>query len=123
MLISYYEDGTSAPRRMSALLTVLMIANVLFSATILFAWTYVSYFVAEPLSWALWLPVSRGAGFAGVLDYPFILMWMMPLIGAFGGWVGYKGSSRPVAYAFVGIPLVILVLVVGWFYLAPSEWH
>ncbi|MDX2155878.1 MAG: hypothetical protein SFW09_05130 [Hyphomicrobiaceae bacterium] len=123
MLITYYEDGSSAPKPLSLLLLALMLANGAFAAAILFAWTYVSLVVAEPLSWATWMPISRGYGITGVLDYPFIILWMLPLIGIFGAWVGVKGGRKTLAYSFVAIPLVMLALIFGWYYITPSDWR
>jgi hypothetical protein len=123
MLISYYEDGTSARREMEPLLVALMGLNCVLSSVILFAWTYIAYFVAEPLSWATWMPISRGSGFVGVLDYPFVLLWLLPLIGAFGGWAGRKSGNKVLAYAFVAVPVLMLLMIFGWFHLAPGEWR
>ena len=123
MLINYYEDGSAAPVRTSRIMVTLMALNGIFSSAILFAWTYIALFVAEPLSWATWMPISRGYGFTGVLDYPFVMLWVMPLIGVFGAWVSLQGGRKPLAYTFVAVPLVMLGLVMGWFHLAPPDWH
>jgi hypothetical protein len=123
MLISYYEDGTPAPKRTSHGMAVLMGANVLFAAAILFAWTYVALFVAEPLAWATWMPIHRGYGLAGALEYPFVVLWLLPLIGVGAAWVSLKAGQLTLAYACVAVPLVMLLLVLGWFHLAPADWH
>jgi hypothetical protein len=123
MLINYYEDGAVAPGRTSRTLLTLMMANGLFSTAIVFAWTYIALVVAQPLSWATWMPVSRGYGLMGLLDYPFVLLWGLPLLGVFGAWMSMQARRKVLAYAFVGVPLVMLALVMGWYYLAPSEWH
>jgi hypothetical protein len=123
MLISYYEDGTVAPRRIPVVLVGLMATNSLFAFAILFAWTYVALLVSEPLSWATWMPISRGQGLLGALEYPFVILWLLPLIGSFGGWVGIKGGRTTLAYAFVGVPLAMLLLVFGWYYLTPADWR
>lgn len=123
MLISYYEDGAVAPKRTSPFLALLIGLNGLFSGGIVFAWTYLALFVAEPLAWATWMPITRGQGVTGLIDYPFVMLWVMPLLGIFGTWISLKGGNKPVAYAFVGVPLVMLLLVLGWFHLTPSDWH
>jgi len=105
------------------MMATLMGLNGLVSSAILFAWTYIALFVAEPLSWATWMPISRGYGFTGVLDYPFVMLWVMPLIGIFGAWVGLQGGRKPLAYAFVVVPLAMLALVMGWYHLVPTDWH
>lgn len=123
MLINYYEDGAVAPVRTSRLLMALIMANGLFSTAIVFAWTYVALVVAEPLSWATWMPVSRGYGLSGLLEYPFVMLWGLPLLGVFGAWLSMQAGRKGLAYAFVGVPLVMLALVMGWYYLAPGDWH
>jgi len=123
MLISYYEDGTAAPKRLSRGMLILMGADVVFAAAILFAWTYISFFVAEPLAWATWMPINRGYGISGVLEYPFVMLWMLPLVGVGCAWLSLKAGRKPLAYACVAVPLVMLALVLGWYHLTPSDWH
>lgn len=123
MLITYYEDGKVVRRGITPILVLLIMANLAISAVILFAWTYIAFFVAEPLSWATWLPVTRGNDLMGVFDYPFIILWNLPLIGAYGAWIGEKGGRKTMAYAFVAVPLIMASLVFGWYYLAPPDWR
>lgn len=123
MLINYYEDGAAAPVRTSRLLLTLMMVNSLFSTAIVFAWTYIALVLAEPLEWATWMPVSRGYGLSGLLEYPFVTLWVLPLFGIFGAWMSMQAGRRVLAYAFVGVPLVMLALVMGWYHLVPSDWH
>lgn len=123
MLITYYEDGSSAPKRTSKGMVLLMGANLLFAGVILFAWTYIAFFLAEPIAWATWMPIHRGYGLSGIMEYPFVLLWLFPLVGVFGAWVSLKGGKKTFAYACVAVPLVIFVLVMTWYHLTPSDWH
>jgi hypothetical protein len=123
MLINYYEDGAAAPARTSRIMLTLMTANGLFASAIVFAWTYVALFMAEPLSWATWMPVSRGYGLYGVFEYPFVTLWGMPLFGIFGAWLSLQAGRKTLAYSFVAVPIVMLCLVMGWYYLTPSDWR
>ena len=123
MLISYYEDGAAAPKRTSRGMALLMGANLLLAATILFAWTYIAFFVAEPIAWATWMPIHRGYGLTGVLEYPFVMLWLLPIGGVCGAWASLKAGQKTLAYACVAVPLVTLLLVMGWFHLTPSDWH
>ncbi len=122
-MINYSDTASATPVRASRLMATLMGLNGIVSSAILFAWTYIALFVAEPLSWATWMPISRGHGFTGVLDYPFVMLWVMPLIGIFGAWVGLQGGRKPLAYAFVMVPLGMLAMVMGWYHLVPTDWH
>lgn len=123
MLITYYEDGSTAPKQTSRGMAAMMCINAAISLSILFAWTYLALFVAEPFAWATWMPVNRGYGVKGVFDYPFLMLWLMPALGVFGAWVGLKGGRKAMAYSFLCIPPVMLMLIVGWFYLTPPDWH
>ncbi len=123
MLINYYEDGAAAPARTSRPMLALMIVNAAFACAFAFAWTYVAFFVAEPLSWATWMPITRGYGIYGALEYPFVMLWGMPVLGICGAWLSLQAGRKTLAYAFVGVPLAMLALVMGWFYLTPSGWH
>lgn len=123
MLITYYEDGTEAPKQASRAMAGLMTVNAVMSSAILFSWTYVSLFVAEPLAWATWMPISRGYGLTGFFEYPFVMLWAMPLVGIGGAWVGLKGGRKTLAYAFAAIPPVMMILIVGWYYMTPPDWR
>lgn len=123
MLINYYEDEAAAPARTSRFMAALMAMNGAVSAAIVFAWTYVALFVAEPLQWATWMPITRGFGLMGVVEYPFVMLWVMPLAGVFGAWMSLQGRRKALAYTFVAVPLVMLALVMGWYHLAPTDWH
>ncbi len=123
MLISYYEDGVAAPKKASMAMAGLMVVNAVMSAGIVFAWTFVSLFVAEPLAWATWMPINRGYGLFGLVEYPFVLLWIVPLLGICGAWVSLKAGRRALAFTFVALPIGMLALVLGWYHLAPQDWH
>ena len=123
MSISYYEDGTPIARPQSRKLLALMIANALFASVMLFAWTVVSLFVAEPMAWATWMPISRGSSFEDVVRYPFVLLWLMPAGGIAGAWFATKAGKWALGYACVALPMVIMGLVFGWYYLTPPDWR
>ncbi len=123
MLITYYQDGSRATRQFAPILSLFLTLNSLFSFCILFAWTYISYIVSEPLSWATWMPINRGYGLLGVLEYPFVLLWLFPLIGVAGAWTAVKARKTTLAYSFAAIPVVTLLLIFGWYYMAPPDWR
>jgi hypothetical protein len=123
MLISYYEDGKPVPHRLSWPLVVLMVVNIVFALLTLFAWTFLSLLVAKPLAWATWMQISRGYGLTDVFDYPFVILWLLPLLGVCGAWIGAKAGRATIAYAFVAVPVTTLLLVFSWYYLAPPDWR
>ncbi len=124
MLINYYEDGQKvASTRTSRKLLLLMTMNGLVAALVLFAWTLISVIASRPLAWATWMPVSRGYGIFSIFEYPFVMLWTLPLAGVCGAWVAAKARRWAVAYSAAGLPIALIAMIFGWYYLVPPEWH
>lgn len=124
MSISYADDDKpTALKRTSTVLVTLMLVNAAFAFFMLFAWKLVGIFVTEPLSWATWAPVYRGSSYEDIIRYPFIVLWLWPVIGVLGAWGSMKISKPQLAYAFATMPIAVLSLLFGWYYLTPQEWH
>jgi hypothetical protein len=117
MTLSLYEGR---PRRNSRVLSGLLVANATFALSSLSWCTFMSLFVAEPMRWATW----HGLGSRPeLLDYPFVLLWLLPVGGVCVAWLADKGDNRRLAYFFALFPLLFLGLLFGWFYLVPVEWR
>lgn len=116
MTLSLYEGQQ---RRDATPLVVLQAANLLFAAACIFLWAVLAVFVEDPMRWA----TSYGIGSRPeLLDYPFVLLWLMPVGGACAAWVAQKANRMALAYVLVCYPLAFFGLVVGWYYLAPPSW-
>jgi len=122
MTISYYE-ASDAKRPLSRGLRMLMGANAVVALASLSAWTLVSLLVAEPIGWATWVPINRGDSLDDVFEYPFLLLWLMPLAGAAAGWCAAKVQQNKLANLCMWLPLSLLGAIFGWYYLAPAAWH
>ncbi|HWV79976.1 MAG TPA: hypothetical protein VNZ50_00975 [Hyphomicrobiaceae bacterium] len=122
MTISYYGDESRAPITPSGTMTFLMLANAVVAMTVLFAWTAVSLYIVEPIAWATWMPVRRGTTFEDLFEYPFVMLWFMPAAGIFGAWLALKIGRRALAISCVTLPLGLLGLIFGWYYLAPAAY-
>ena len=121
MTISHYHDRASAPIRPTGFMTFLMLVNVIVAMTVLFAWTAISLYIVEPIAWATWMPVRRGTSFEELFEYPFVMLWLMPLAGNAGAWLGLKFGRRNFALACLILPVALLGLIFGWYYGAPPE--
>jgi hypothetical protein len=122
MSISYTgADVPGTPVRERRRLILLLVAiNTGFGLATLFWWTMMSLIVAEPIKWATWTGISSHPDF---FEYPFNMLWMLPLGGAAASWVLFKNGNRKHALWFGLFPVVFLGLVIGWFYLTPIEWR
>ena len=123
MLITYNADGTPAIAPHGRMLAMLMVLNATFAMTVIFGWTLVSLFIAEPVHWATWQTVSPGSTFLELFYYPFSLLWLMPACGIMGAWLGHKSKNYALAFAFALLPLLVMGLIFGWFYFAPEDWR
>ena len=116
MTLSLY-DGKR--QHSAAPLIVLQAANLIFAAGCVFLWAMLSLLVEEPIRWA----TEYGIGSRPQLfDYPFVLLWLMPVGGACVAWVAQQANRMTLAYVLACYPLAYIGLVVGWYYLAPSSW-
>ncbi|MCL4767633.1 MAG: hypothetical protein KJZ80_15510 [Hyphomicrobiaceae bacterium] len=117
MSLSLYEGRR---RRDPAPLMALQAANLVFAASSVFLWALMSLFMAEPIRWA----TARGVGMRPeLLEYPFILLWLLPVAGACAAWVAQKAQRLKLAYFLAFYPILWFGLVVGWYYLMPVQWH
>jgi hypothetical protein len=119
--ISYYDDRASASIRPTGFMTLMMLVNAVIAMTVLFAWTAISLYIVEPIAWATWMPVRRGTSFEELFEYPFVLLWLMPLGGVAGAWLGLKFGRRTFALTCAILPVLLLALIFAWFYGAPLE--
>lgn len=103
-------------------LIALMIVSACFSAAVLFAWTMISVLVAEPISWATWAPLSVGSQ-PGLIEYPFVLLWALPLTGIFFAWIAKNLHKKNLAYFAVTTPMLILAMVFTYYYVVPQQFH
>ena len=121
MTISYYDDGARASIRPTSFMTLMMLVNAVIAMTVLFAWTAISLYIVEPIAWATWMPVRRGTSFEELFEYPFMMLWLMPLAGVACAWLGLKFGRRTFALTCLVLPVALLGLIFGWFYGAPPD--
>lgn len=122
MTISYYGNEARAPIPASGFMTFLMLANAVVAMTVLFAWTAVSLYIVEPIAWATWMPVRRGTNFDDLFEYPFVMLWFLPMAGIAIAWLALKAGRKRIALSGVALPLALLSLIFGWYHLAPPTY-
>ena len=123
MLITYSADGKPATTPHGHILAALIIVDAAFALTVIFGWTFVSFFISEPVHWATWQAVGPGSTFLELFSYPFAMLWLMPATGILGAWAAHKSKRFSVAYTFALLPIVFLGLIFGWYYFTPADWR
>lgn len=88
--------------------------NLAFAALNVFMWSIVALVLADPISWATWSPLGSVGSRPDLFEYPFVLLWAMPLAGsgvaALNNFLGFKRMAR-VAAAF---PISLFLVTVCW---------
>jgi hypothetical protein len=117
----YIEDQVprEQPKGSRFLLGLVMIDGV-FAMLALLWWHLMSVFLAEPMRWATWAAVPPKPA---MLDYPFLLLWLLPSAGICAAWFAKKARHERLACWFAVFPILYLGILVAWFYLTPLEWH
>lgn len=124
MAIAYYQDENVEPQARSArLLSLICMVDLIIALTVLFMWTAVSFYFAEPLAWATWMPVRRGTQFVELFEYPFVLLWAMPLACIGIAWFAKRSGKRALALTAALFPIVVLGMIYGWYHLVPIQYH
>ncbi len=119
MSIEYVTESLARPRDKRFKYRVLMVANGLFALVALFSWTFVSYIVAAPISWATWSPLTNGVT-PPFYEYPFILLWGMPAVGIGCAWLADKSGNLKLAKGIALMPVLVLSIIFGWYYIMPT---
>jgi hypothetical protein len=94
--------------------------NLAFAGICIGAWGFVALFVGEAVSWATWMPMSSRPEF---LEYPFLLLWALPVGFSCLAWVSQKAGRDRLALGCAVMPVILFSLMIGWYWLAPIEWR
>ncbi len=117
MALSIYEG----PKRQGNWSFVLMGINLMFAGGCLFVWSLMSFVVADAMTWATWSFVSHSK--PEFFDYPFLLLWALPIGGNCLAWALRKAEKDRMAIAVTIFPMFLLSAVVLWYHLAPPDWR
>ena len=107
---------TAAADQTARRISAVMLLNVLFSGLILFWWSEIELVLGAPLRWATWSTVTARPE---LLEYPFVLVWGLPLLGVAAAWLlRVAGSLRPAMWVAL-FPLAYIGTLVACFYVVP----
>jgi hypothetical protein len=107
-------------QRASRFLVALMLVNGAFLLVVLLWWQMMSIYMAEPVRWATWQALGPRPS---MLDYPFVLLWTLPLGAMCAAWLARQFGNMRMACGLAFFPVFYMSLIVGWFYVAPPTWH
>jgi hypothetical protein len=123
MAISYISEAAHLSERQRRLLNLCGIVNASFAVVVLLAWSSVQLYLIEPIEWATWRPITRSQDLMSLGEYPFVILWLLPLLGMFGGFIfGAAGKSKQ-AYFCATTPIILIAGILCWYYFLPQDWH
>ena len=117
MVLSYYDDRTKPQKRVAM---AFIVGNAAISFAMLFYWSGLAGLIGDPFKWAMRDGVSP---VPMIFEYPYITLWLTPLLCMCAGWLAIKAERFGLA-RLVGIyPSLMLTVMLGWYYLTPPHWH
>lgn len=117
MTLSLYE-GRKYQR--TGLLRVIMTLNVVFGVACIFWWPTLSRYLADAMRWATWRGIEQAPN---LFDYPFVLLWLLPISGIGAAWFVERSGKAQTACIVATLPILLLGMIFGWYHLAPPEWR
>jgi hypothetical protein len=117
MALSLYEGR----KRQGNWPYALMAVNLLFAGGCMFWWSLMSLVIADAMSWATWGDIGRGV--PDFFQYPFMLLWALPIGGSCLAWSFQKVYRERLAIAASLFPILLIGVIVAWYNLAPLHWR
>jgi uncharacterized membrane protein len=98
-------------------LTWMAAVNIGFAGANIFFWTTTALLIAQPLSWATWSHIGATTVRPGLWDYPFMLLWVLPLLGTVLANVTNTMGMRLLARFLAAFPMALYGSIIGWWLL------
>jgi hypothetical protein len=117
MALSIYEGNRYRSQGLHATFLAL---NIAFGAACLMIWKQLAGLLSNPIAWAAGEPVMSDPG---IVDYPYVLAWSLPLVAAALGWALNSARKDRAALAVLVFPLVYFGSILLCYYFAPADWH
>lgn len=107
--VSLYEGRPYDPNRFVRLMAVV---NIVFTLVVLFAWPQVAAFLDTAVSVAAEAGINRRPSF---IEYPYVLLWTLPLLGSIGAWVATRSGNFLFAKFLAAYPALVIAAAVIWY--------
>lgn len=111
---THWNAAWQGNRRIRVFLSAMGIANLAFAAANIFLWSAVAIVIADPIGWATWSSLGSVSRRPDLFEYPFIMLWGLPLLGSgvatLNNFLGFKRAAK-IAAVF---PLSLFIVTIGW---------
>ncbi len=111
------SESTSAKEdQLDRRLYVVSALNACFIGLTLWGWSILYPLVAGPLRWGTGQIVPSHPE---ALDYPYAVLWILPIIATLSAFLLRREGQRPLAILVAAAPLLFLVILIAVFTVAP----
>ena len=111
---SFWDTSWRGSRRNRIFLFAVGILNSVFAATNIFYWSGAALVLADPISWATASQIGAVGHRPDLLEYPYVLLWTMPLAGSAVAMLTQFFGFRRVARVAALFPLALFGLTLCW---------
>ena len=104
---------TQRPHNQLSFMKLMLLTNLTYAVAIVASWSTYSSVFADPL-----VLIAGGAPMAhpSLLEYPYVLMWLMPLSGVAGAYVTHAWEWYSVARLIAAYPILLTAACWAWLY-------
>lgn len=107
--VSLYEGRPYDPNRFVRLMAFV---NIGFALIVLCGWQQIAGFLDTPVSVAAEAGINRRPDF---IEYPYVLLWTLPLLGSIGAWVATRSGNFLFAKFLAAYPAMVIAAAVFWY--------
>ncbi len=108
--VSLYEGRAYDPNRFVRLMAVV---NIVFACVVLFAWSEIATYLDAPMAVAADAGIARRPGFS---EYPYVLLWTLPILGSLGAWLAFRAEKFLFAKFLAAYPALVILGAVFWYH-------
>jgi hypothetical protein len=101
-------------RRVATFLSAMSLLNIMFAAANVFLWSVLAMVMADPIAWATWHSLGSVNRRPDLFEYPFILLWGLPLLGSGVGALNNLLGFPRLAKVSASFPLALFTLTLVW---------
>ena len=119
MSVSLYEGERYDPKRF---VTFMLAVNLAVCVVVLFSWPLVGPLLANPISAAADASLD-GTITPSIIDYPYVVLWLLPMLGAVGAWFASNLGHQTLARFLAAYPLLLILSSCGWYWYLSGTYH
>lgn len=109
------EKNWQSGRPTRGFVSTINLLNVAFAGANIFLWSVMALYLADPISWATWTSLGSVAHRPDLLEYPYVMLWGLPLLGSGVGMLNNFLGFHRLANVAAAFPLALFAFtIMSW---------